>query len=177
MSYSSELKNNVLSRILAGEIPIAEAHREYGISISTLKHWLRKAREKAGTAAEGGSKISKGHQKAPLPQGMNLSDAILAMGYCQGVGMDSTEAGQYCRAHGIELGNLKEFSEWFREHDQVVPAEQAHDLARELAAANACNKKLNSEVRRKDKALAETAALLVLTKKAKAIWGNGERER
>ena len=32
-------------------------------------------------------------------------------------------------------------------------------------------KKLESELRRKEKALAETAALLVLRKKAQAIWG------
>ena len=37
-------------------------------------------------------------------------------------------------------------------------------------------KKLESELRRKDKALAETAALLVLRKKAQAIWGAEEDE-
>ena len=37
-------------------------------------------------------------------------------------------------------------------------------------------KKLESELRRKEKALAETAALLVLRKKAQAIWGEAEDE-
>ena len=35
-------------------------------------------------------------------------------------------------------------------------------------------KKLEKELQRKDKALAEAAALLVLTKKANAIWGDPE---
>jgi hypothetical protein len=35
---------------------------------------------------------------------------------------------------------------------------------------------LERELRRKDKALAETAALLTLRKKAQAIWGDGEDE-
>ena len=35
---------------------------------------------------------------------------------------------------------------------------------------------LEKELRRKDKALAETAALLVLRKKADAIWGEAEDE-
>jgi hypothetical protein len=35
---------------------------------------------------------------------------------------------------------------------------------------------LEKELRRKDKALAETAALLVLRKKANAIWGEDEDE-
>jgi len=38
-------------------------------------------------------------------------------------------------------------------------------------------KELEGDLRRKDKALAETAALLVLKKKAQAIWGDPEDER
>lgn len=37
-------------------------------------------------------------------------------------------------------------------------------------------KKLEQEIRRKDKALAETAALLVLTKKLESVFGNPEDE-
>jgi transposase len=38
-------------------------------------------------------------------------------------------------------------------------------------------KQLEAELRRKDKALAETAALLVLQKKVQAIWGEPEDEK
>jgi hypothetical protein len=37
-------------------------------------------------------------------------------------------------------------------------------------------RELERELRRKEKALAETAALLVLQKKARAIWGEPEDE-
>ncbi len=37
-------------------------------------------------------------------------------------------------------------------------------------------KELERDLNRKEKALAETAALLVLRKKAQAIWGDGEEE-
>lgn len=37
-------------------------------------------------------------------------------------------------------------------------------------------KELEREVRRKDKALAETAALLVLKKKVQEIWGNSSED-
>ena len=37
-------------------------------------------------------------------------------------------------------------------------------------------RELERELRRKDAALAETAALLVLRKKAEAIWGKGEED-
>ena len=36
------------------------------------------------------------------------------------------------------------------------------------------NKALKKEINRKDKALAETAALLVLQKKVQEIWGSNE---
>jgi hypothetical protein len=35
-------------------------------------------------------------------------------------------------------------------------------------------RELEAELRRKDKALAETAALLILKKKVLAIWGDGD---
>ncbi|WP_419653125.1 hypothetical protein, partial [Thiolapillus sp.] len=44
----------------------------------------------------------------------------------------------------------------------------------ELAQDEKRIKELERELKRKEKALAETAALLVLRKKAQAIWGDGE---
>jgi len=41
----------------------------------------------------------------------------------------------------------------------------------EFNEMKAKNKKLESELRRKDKALAEASALLILKKKADLIWG------
>ena len=44
----------------------------------------------------------------------------------------------------------------------------------ELSEMKAKNKKLESELRRKDKALSEASALLILKKKANLIWGESE---
>lgn len=55
-------------------------------------------------------------------------------------------------------------------------AQQSAQLSRELKESEKERKKLEKELQRKDKALAETAALLVLSKKAHAIWG-GQRGR
>ncbi len=63
--------------------------------------------------------------------------------------------------------------------------EQANSLAQpiktrrereEEKAAKKRIKQLERELRRKDAALAETAALLVLRKKAEALWGKDEDE-
>jgi hypothetical protein len=52
-------------------------------------------------------------------------------------------------------------------------AAQAYGLQKELRLKEKEIKLLEHELRRKDAALAETAALLVLRKKANAIWGDG----
>ena len=47
---------------------------------------------------------------------------------------------------------------------------------RALAAERKKTRKLEKELLRKDRALAETAALLTLSKKAQAIWGISEED-
>lgn len=53
-------------------------------------------------------------------------------------------------------------------------AKEAAKLNRELKDSEKERKKLEKELARKEKALAETAALFVLSKKANAIWGDPE---
>ena len=52
----------------------------------------------------------------------------------------------------------------------------ASRLNRELKDSEKERRKLEKELQRKEKALAEAAALLVLSKKANAIWGDPEDE-
>lgn len=56
-------------------------------------------------------------------------------------------------------------------------AREAARLNRELKDSQKERKKLERELKRKEKALAEAAALLVLSKKANAIWGDPEDEK
>ena len=53
-------------------------------------------------------------------------------------------------------------------------AKEAARLNQELKESEKERKKLEKEIQRKDKALAEAAVLLVLSKKAQAIWGGPE---
>lgn len=55
-------------------------------------------------------------------------------------------------------------------------AKEASRLNRELKDSEKERRKLEKELQRKEKALAEAAALLVLSKKANAIWGDPEDE-
>lgn len=59
---------------------------------------------------------------------------------------------------------------------RMVVSEEASRLNLELKKSEKENKKLAQELNRKEKALAEAAALLVLRKNADAIWGEPEDE-
>ena len=52
--------------------------------------------------------------------------------------------------------------------------DNVRELREELTSHRGRLKELERELRRKEKALAETAALLTLRKKAQAIWGDDE---
>ena len=55
-------------------------------------------------------------------------------------------------------------------------AKNVADLDKQLRTSEKEKKALEKELTRKEKALAETAALLTLRKKANAIWGDPEDE-
>ena len=70
--YPLEKKNQILGRILSKEITVAQAHREYGIAESCLYHWLKAVKTS-------GAQPAQRAQSAPLPRGMNLRAAIVAV--------------------------------------------------------------------------------------------------
>lgn len=113
---------------------------------------------------------------------MNMRAAIVAERYCQEVGFDSPAAGKYCRAKGVTLEEIKRFSAWLAHNDGDVvlyASVRAHEqeLINKVSELNEEHKQQNRELQRKEKALAEAAALLVLTKKAQAIWGTRKNDQ
>ena len=157
MAFSSEFKNQVISQILSNELTISAAHREYSIGKSTVHNWLKQV-------------------KAGVSNNTNLRAALAAEGHCQILGFDSPETGQFCRSHGITLEELKEFSSWINANEDIVPAEpfrkREKELTQAVAELRADNLVKDKAMRRQEKVLAEAAALLILSKKAQAIWGD-----
>ena len=78
------------------------------------------------------------------------------------------ELGEYCRARGLFLEQVRSWR---------AVCELAFDPAAVRSKANSAKadrqriRVLGKDLGRKDRALAETAALLILRKKAAAIWG------
>ena len=85
------------------------------------------------------------------------------------------ELAEYCRRKGIYVDEVKAWREQCLKANETT-TEDPKLLKESLKAEKEINKELQRELRHKEKALAETAALLVLRKKANAIWGDPEED-
>jgi transposase-like protein len=87
--------------------------------------------------------------------------------------MNTEEVAAYCRQRGLYPEQLQRWR-----HDCEQAASLSYDeRCREADEAKQQRKRikeLERELQRKNAALAETAALLTLSKKARAIWGGEE---
>ena len=123
--------------------------RELSISTATLERWRadalsRPARERAWTAAA-------------------RFEAVLVT-----AAMDEAGKSAWCRERGVYP---QELEQWRQAATQALAEpEDARASHRETKADRRRIKELERELRRKDKALAETAALLVLSKKLEVIF-------
>ena len=87
--------------------------------------------------------------------------------------LNEQECNEYCRKHGIYKAELESWKTGFiKGAEQTVS--QAKTDKTELKQLRSENNKLKKELNRKEKALAETAALLVLRKKLDALWEENE---
>lgn len=85
--------------------------------------------------------------------------------------LDEQALGVYCRERGLYAIQL---NEWKNAMTKETDEQKPQELLNELKRLRLENKELKQDLHRKDRALAETTALLVLKKKAAAIWGEHE---
>ncbi len=85
------------------------------------------------------------------------------------------ELAEYCRSKGLYVEQVIAWRDACMQANGGVAQETA-TLQRNLRDKDKVYKQLQKELNRKERALAETAALLVLQKKCRAIWGEPEDE-
>jgi hypothetical protein len=90
--------------------------------------------------------------------------------------MSESELGKYCRAKGLLVEQIKRWKQDCLAGFQTTQ-EQEKRAAKQAKADKREIKNLNRELRKKDAALAETAALLVLRKKLNAFWGDENEDQ
>jgi transposase-like protein len=158
--YSDERKEAVLRKMLPPHNrPLTELAAEEGISEATLYNWRREAREQGRLLPDG----------ATGPAGWSAADKFAAV--VETAALNETELGAYCRQRGLYPEQVQAWrsacehaNDWAAERARQSQAEHT-ELRRQVRA-------LQRDLKHKEKALAETAALLVLSKKAAAIWGD-----
>ena len=163
-SYTQEFKYSVLKRL---EEPtndtITSLSNELGVPRPTIYQWIKKAETDNKETAINYKSTSKWTSEDKFH--VVLETAAFS----------ETELSEYCRRKGIYVDDVKTW------RNQCLKAnleekEDPKELKDSLKEEKEKNKKLQKELRIKEKALAETAALLVLRKKANAIWGDPEDE-
>lgn len=162
MNYSNELKESILRRLLPpNSESISKVAREEGISEQTLRNWRDKARKESRPALG----------KDSTTEEWSTQDKFLVV--VETAGFNESELAEYARQKGLYVEQIKSWRDACMNANGGV-AKEAARLNRELKESEKERRKLEKEVQRKDKALAEAAALLVLSKKANAIWGEPE---
>ncbi len=145
-----------MARLLPPESAAVEGvAREIGIGSDTLARWRAEAlsrpvRERTWTAVA-------------------RFDAVLTAAV-----MDEAGKNAWCREHGVYP---QELARWRQSATQALAEpEEARASPQQTRQDRRRIKELERELHRKDRALAETAALLVLSKKVAAIFNKGEDE-
>ncbi len=162
MSYPKERKETVLKKMLPPHNKtIAEISNEEGICEGTLYNWRKMARAEGRLMPNGDSS----------PNGWCAADKFASV--IETASMNEAALSAYCRERGLYAEQIREWREAC-EHANDWDRHQNKRLKDIRKADEKRIKALEWELNRKDKALAETAALLVLKKKAQAIWGGVE---
>jgi transposase-like protein len=164
MKYSKELKDSTIRRMLPpNNEAISKVSKEEGISEQTIRNWRDNARAN-GIAAPGNNLLS---------EKWSTQDKFLIV--VETASMNEIELAEYARQKGLYVEQIRVWKDACINANGGV-AQEAARLNKELKTIERENQQLEKELTRKEKALAETAALLVLRKKANAIWGEPEGE-
>ena len=171
MQYSEMFKRKMVQRMTGPRAMSATAlSRQVDISQSTLSKWLRQAGIQSSyvypNSPQGEMMVTK---KTPpkSPKDWKAEEKLKIVLEAQNIPDD--QLGAFLRAKGIHETHLQQWRSQMLEGLGSKPA--AKKPARSSAEARK-SKKLEKELKRKEKALAEAAALLVLKKKVHAIWGD-----
>ena len=159
--YPAEIKARILSKVLAPNAPsVVELAKEFNIPYQTLYAWK---------CAMLNKKTVKHVSEPQRPQDKSAQEKLQAV--IDTIGKTESEKGGYCRQHGIYTNHLEEWKNQALE--SLGNANTKKHKSEHLLIINEV-KQLKRDLHRKDKALAEVSALLILKKKADLIWGDSE---
>lgn len=147
---------------------VHELAAKVGIHQTTLSRWLREATTVRRTMTDEQQNGGR-PARACRPEDLTPEDKLRILR--EAARLEGSELGAFLRREGVHEADL---TRWREAADGGALA--ALGGRRQRSVEQKRVRKLESELKRKDKALAEAAALLVLSKKARALWGDHEDE-
>ena len=159
--YSENFKARMVERLVGERRTSANAlSQELGVPQSTLSRWLREAGSVVAV-----SKKDDAKPPAKRPDDWSPQEKLGAV--LESASIPVAELGIWLRRKGLKEEHLRQWRETLTERAGSVFAPRA---VRADAGERKKIEALEKELKRKDKALAETAALLVLQGKMQALW-------
>lgn len=161
--YSEDFKEQALAKVFnrGNDQSIQDVANDLNICLQTLKTWMKKA--KLDNRRDRPSKSKR-------PQDWHPEERLAALQ--KTYGLTGEELNAWCREQGLFVHQLEQ---WKADFCRQGGLSEKREETRALHTLKAEIHSLEREILRKDKALAEAAALLVLQKKFRALLG-GEVE-
>jgi transposase-like protein len=163
-SYSEEFKESVIKKMMPpNPVSVSKISKETGVSDVSLYKWRKDYRNR-GIAMPG---------EHSTPDDWTADDKLAVV--IETASLNGAQLSEYCRCKGLypeQIDQWKTAALSGYQHRNQVKKENARNRQEDKQKI----KRLESELKRKEKALAETAALLVLSKKCEAIWGVSEED-
>lgn len=170
MGYSAAFKASMIRKLTGrGAVTATALARETGVSQGTLSRWKREA----SSVVDVSSDDTPADRSKPGKRAQDWTPEEKFRAVMETNGLSDAELGTYLRRHGL--------------HSTQLEAWRAEAMSAAMGALGGAGKgkrtpeqrqirRLERELRRKDKALAETTALLVLKKKFDALFGDEEND-
>lgn len=162
MYYSQMFKDKMVCRMTGPDaISAGVLSKEVNVAQSTLSSWLRKAGQRC-TSLEGLP------MKERRPQDWTSHEKLNAI--IEASKLENTDLGSFLREKGLHETHLEQWRLQILNALQMKPVTDTKNKSKSSDTKKI--RQLEKELQRKESALAEAAALLILKKKAQKIWGD-----
>ena len=159
--YSESFKQRMIQRLVGpARVSASALSREVGVAQATLSRWLASAGRLSVVSDDEEPK-----PRAKRPEDWTPQSKLAAV--MEAARLSDAELGAWLRSKGLTEEHLRQWREALEDGAAAVFAPREPRVSAESRRRVL---ELERELKRKDKALAETAALLVLQGKMEALW-------
>ena len=169
--YSDAFKTQMVGKLLSTQgLTAVELGDKVGVHPKTLSRWLRESG--SAPAMHGDKDFKRTASRTSVsrrPQDWSVDERMEVILHAARI--KDEELGEFLRKRGLHSATLDQWRQSMTQSLKDAQSRKSRDAGQRKTI-----KRLERELRRKDKALAEAAALLVLQKRVQDIWGDEDDE-